>query len=135
MPSTNNTDLITCPTSAGELLDKLSILEIKSEKIIQEDKLINIKNELQVLTKVKNNSINYDSTVSDYFNKLKEINIKLWTIEDDIRDCERNKDFSNTFIQLARAVYKTNDVRAAIKKEINLYLGSNIVEEKSYQDY
>ena len=135
MPSTNNTDLITCPTSAGELLDKLSILEIKSEKIIQEDKLINIKNELQVLTKVQNNSINYDSTVSDYFNKLKEINIKLWTIEDDIRDCERNKDFSNTFIQLARAVYKTNDVRAAIKKEINLYLGSNIVEEKSYQDY
>lgn len=135
MPTANNTELITCPTSAGELLDKLSILEIKSEKITQQDKLINIKNELQILIQIKNNSINYDETVSNLFNKLKEINIKLWTIEDDIRDCERSKDFSNTFIQLARAVYKTNDVRAAIKKEINLYLGSNIVEEKSYQEY
>lgn len=128
-------ELITCPTSAGELLDKISILEIKSEKINDSEKLINIKKELGILINVKNKFINYDSNVSDLFNKLKEINNKLWVIEDDIRDCERNKSFDNTFIDLARAVYKTNDVRADLKKEINLYLGSNIVEEKSYQEY
>jgi len=135
MSTEKNALTITCPTSAGELLDKISILEIKSEKITQNEKLENIKNELQILQSIKEKTINSDNTILSLFNKLKNINSKLWVIEDDIRDCERNDDFNETFIQLARSVYKTNDVRAEIKKEINLYLGSNIVEEKSYQKY
>ena len=131
----HTSDSITCPTSAGELLDKLSILEIKSEKIDDPEKLINITTELNILTEVKNNFIKNDLKISELFTKLKEVNNKLWVIEDDIRDCERNNTFDKTFIELARAVYKTNDVRAAVKKEINIYLGSTIVEEKSYKDY
>ena len=135
MSEKKSLNLITCPTSAGELLDKISILEIKSEKINDSEKLVNIKNELNILKEVKDATIKNDLTVSNLFEKLKDINNKLWIIEDDIRDCERSSSFDSTFIELARAVYKTNDVRAALKKEINIYLGSNIVEEKSYQSY
>ena len=133
--SKDNTPLIKTAISPGELLDKISILEIKNDKITDSEKRQNVSKELAILMETKSKHICDDKPISDLYQKLKEINLKLWDIEDDIRDCERNKDFSDTFIQLARSVYITNDDRAAVKKEINLFLGSHIVEEKSYASY
>ena len=133
--SKNNDNQIKTAISPGELLDKISILEIKNDKITDSGKRQNVSKELDILTQTKSKHIRENETISHLYQKLKEINLKLWTIEDDIRDCERNKDFSDTFVQLARAVYITNDDRAAVKKEINLFLGSQIVEEKSYASY
>ena len=133
--SKNKDHLIQTAISPGELLDKISILEIKNDKIIDSDKRQNVSKELAILMQTKSKHISDNETISHLYQKLKEINLKLWNIEDDIRDCERNKDFSDTFVQLARAVYITNDDRAAVKKEINLFLGSHIVEEKSYASY
>ncbi len=121
--------------SPGELFDKISILQIKKERISDATKLANVNIELNELNKIAEEYINASDTLSNLCNQLKIINEKLWVIEDDIRDCERNSDFSESFIELARSVYFTNDKRAAIKKEINIFLGSLLVEEKSYQSY
>jgi hypothetical protein len=120
--------------SNGELLDKFSILEIKMGNITEPSKLANVENEYRELTSDCTNLLR-DSKISSLYAELKSINQKLWVIEDDIRDCERSKDFGPQFVSLAREVYFTNDDRARIKKEINLASGSSLVEEKSYQDY
>lgn len=123
---------ILTPTSPGELIDKLTILRIKSEQISDEAKLANIRHEQDVLAKVAQEAMPDSSELRSLWDELYAINSKLWVIEDDIRACEANKDFGPTFIELARAVYFTNDLRAVVKKKINLLLGSDLVEEKSY---
>ncbi|MEM1411731.1 MAG: DUF6165 family protein [Pseudomonadota bacterium] len=128
-------DLIHIPMSPGELLDKITILEIKSERMSDEAKLANVRRELELLNATWADAVTADETIERLHRALKSINDELWVIEDDIRDKERVKEFDERFIELARAVYVTNDKRAAAKKELNLYLGSQIVEEKSYQDY
>lgn len=119
--------------SVGEIVDKLSILDLKKHNITDEDKLVNINKEYLYLHEVvfSELNINYDE---DY-TKLLDINRKLWDIEDNIRDKERLKEFDEEFTELARSVYFTNDIRSSIKKEINIKYGSGFVEEKSYQDY
>ncbi len=122
--------------SNGELLDKLSILELKMKNIKDNKKLINIKNEHGGLSPLCNNLFdNYGNELRSLYVKLSEINAELWKIEDDIRECERNKDFGDEFVRLARAVYFTNDKRSDVKKSINLLTESGFVEEKSYEDY
>ena len=122
--------------SNGELLDKLSILELKLKNIKDNKKLINIKNEHGGLSPLCNNLFdNYGNELRSLYAKLSEINAELWKIEDDIRECERNKDFGDEFVRLARAVYFTNDKRSDVKKSINLLTESGFVEEKSYEDY
>lgn len=123
------------PISPGELLDKITILQIKSERIADATKVANVKVELEMLQEVWQQSVDQDETISALADELKAINEELWVIEDDIRDEERDKRFGDRFIELARAVYVTNDKRADAKKRVNLHLGSRIVEEKSYQDY
>ncbi len=120
--------------SNGELLDKFSILEIKMGNITDPSKLANVENEYRELSSDCTNLLR-DSAISTLYAELKSINQKLWVVEDDIRDCERSKDFGPQFVSLAREVYFTNDDRARVKKEINLASGSSLVEEKSYQDY
>ena len=120
--------------SNGELLDKFSILEIKMGNITDPAKLTNIENEYKELTSDCTDLLR-NSTISSLYAELKSINQKLWVVEDDIRECERSKDFGQEFISLAREVYFTNDERARVKKEINLSSGSSLVEEKSYQAY
>lgn len=124
--------------SNGEILDKYTILEIKLSKIKDAKKVANIQHEYNTLTPdVKNMyaNVNDESHLKKLQNDLLEVNKKLWKIEDDIRECERAKDFSQTFIDLARAVYYVNDDRSDVKKEINIFTGSDLVEEKSYEDY
>lgn len=123
------------PTSPGELIDKITILEIKSERIADASKLENVRRELKLLVGTRDEKVSPSARLDDLSAELKKVNEELWIIEDDIRDCERAKDFGPKFIDLARAVYFTNDKRAALKKEINLLTGSSIVEEKSYQEY
>lgn len=126
---------ITVEIAPGELLDKLTILEIKRERIEDTQKLINVGLELDVLDRARRENVPDSDELDALYRDLKSINEELWEIEDDIRDCERDKDFGERFIELARAVYKTNDRRAATKRAINELLGSRIVEEKSYADY
>lgn len=121
--------------SVGELLDKLVILQIKSERITDADKLKNINHEKDVLTQIWSACQTADLDVAAEIDALKEVNEKLWEIEDDIREKERQKAFDDEFIALARAVYFTNDKRSEIKKTINVKSGSDLVEEKSYSDY
>lgn len=128
-------DVITVPVSFGEVLDKITILEIKSERIQDPNKLRNVRKELEELSRVWNEVVDDQALISQLRQELKAINEQLWEIEDDIRDQEAAQDFGDRFIELARAVYVTNDKRAAVKKQINLALGSSFVEEKSYQDY
>ena len=128
-------DQINVPISPGELVDKITILEIKKEFIKNDNKLKNIHHEYDLLMQIYMTQISETNGISELKNKLKEINLELWKIEDDIRDCEREKSFSDTFIELARSVYFTNDRRSKVKLEINLLLNSNLVEEKSYKDY
>jgi len=123
------------PISPGELIDKLTILEIKSERMSDEKKLANVRLELKLLTDTWNKSEYAKNDISMEWKELKRINAALWDIEDHIRDEERAKRFTERFIELARAVYVTNDDRAAVKRKINDKLGSKIVEEKSYADY
>lgn len=124
--------------SNGEIIDKYTILEIKLSEIKDPDKLKNIQHEYDVLTPDVN-SIYQGAQDENHLRKLHQellsINKKLWKIEDDIRECERANDFGQTFVELARAVYYTNDDRSDVKKEINVYTGSDLVEEKSYEDY
>ena len=126
---------ILVPISPGELLDKITILQIKAERIDDDAKVANVKTELKLLTDVWNSSVDADATIDALTEELKTINEALWEIEDDIRDEERGKRFGDRFIELARSVYVTNDERANAKKKVNLHLNSTIVEEKSYQDY
>ena len=128
-------DIIQVPVSPGEVLDKITILEIKSERINNADKVANVRRELELLDGTWRRSVEQDETVKRIHAELKTINEVLWEIEDDIRDKERAREFDERFIELARSVYVTNDQRANAKKELNIYLGSEIVEEKSYQDY
>ncbi|EMP54009.1 hypothetical protein MSNKSG1_18085 [Marinobacter santoriniensis NKSG1] len=128
-------DVIKVPVSFGEVLDKITILEIKSERIKDEAKLKNVRLELDELSETWNEAVKDPAAIAELRDQLKSVNEALWEIEDDIRDQEAAQDFGPRFIELARAVYVTNDKRAAIKKEVNLALGSRFVEEKSYKDY
>lgn len=128
---------ILTPISWGELIDKITILAIKNKRIHDEAKLANIRAELKALEDVVASHLPSDKNQSlrTLQAKLKDVNEALWIIEDDIRLCERNQDFGDEFIRLARAVYVTNDQRFLVKREINDLLGSSLKEEKSYQDY
>ena len=122
--------------SNGELLDKLSILELKLKNITDENKLINVRFEFDELNPLAQQIFKQEVVgINELYLKLSEINGKLWDIEDDIRQCERDKKFDSKFIELARDVYFTNDVRSALKKEINILTKSGLIEEKSYEDY
>ena len=127
--------LINTPISVGELLDKITILEIKSEKIKDAEKLKNINHELSLLTEIWSQGGFDGEEMADLRGQLKTVNQTLWVIEDDIRIKEKNKVFDDSFVQLARSVYFENDTRAQVKKDINLLTGSELVEEKSYEDY
>lgn len=126
---------IKVPVSPGELLDKITILEIKSARIADPAKLANVRTELAALTRTWRESAYAAQDVQSQWAALRTINEKLWDIEDRIRDKERARTFDHEFIELARAVYVTNDERAAVKREINTRLGSTLVEEKSYAKY
>ena len=125
-------DDILVPTAPGELIDKLTILRLKSERIADAVKLANVAHERKVLQVIADQALPESKKLGLLWETLYQINASLWVIEDDIRECESRQDFSAEFIRLARAVYQTNDRRAAVKKQINLLLGSAIVEEKSY---
>ena len=118
--------------SAGELLDKISILEIKLDNIQDKEKLVEINKEYKSLEETKKSNIEITESLQKLINQLKEINLKLWNIEEEKRICEKNSDFGSNFIQLSRNVYINNDKRAKIKSDINKMLGSNIKEVKSY---
>ena len=126
--------IVNTPISLGELIDKISILVIKEKKIKDEKKNNLIREELTLLRKILNEAANNNS-INNYLNQLIDVNSALWKIEDEIRDCEKNKKFDQKFIELARSVYITNDRRAEIKLEINNKFGSKIVELKSYTKY
>ena len=121
--------------SVGELLDKISILEIKQDKIKDPEKLNFINNEHSILKNQLEKNVKSDDKLNKLFQDLKEINAKLWVIEDDKRDCEKNKDFGDKFIKLSRDVHFLNDDRAKIKLEINNHTGSSIKEIKEYTSY
>tara|TARA_B100001287_G_scaffold62496_2_gene50611 strand:- start:32775 stop:33161 length:387 start_codon:yes stop_codon:yes gene_type:complete len=122
--------------SIGELLDKLTILELKLSNISNKEKLLNISKEYNELHPLSNKLFNkYGDPLKTLYFELSKINGELWKIEDDIRECERMKDFGKVFVSLARAVYFTNDKRSEVKKSINLLTESGFVEEKSYEDY
>ena len=126
-------DKILAEISAGELIDKITILEIKKEKIKDKDKLIEIEKELLSLNDTMKKFIPNNSEISKFKDSLKDINLKLWDIEDGKRSAEKNNNFGEEFVELARKVYKFNDERAKIKLAINSTLGSNIKEVKSYE--
>ena len=126
-------DKILAEISAGELIDKITILEIKKEKISDKEKLVEVNKELISLNETLKKSINDESKILSFKNDLKNINLKLWDIEDGKRLAEKNSQFDEKFIELARSVYKLNDERAKIKLAINNTLGSNIKEIKSYE--
>lgn len=127
--------LIQTPVSYGELIDKMTILQIKLQEIKDDAKLANVRNELELLDATWKNDKVSETDITDEAARLLAVNQRLWKIEDDIRMKERAQAFDQEFIQLARSVYIENDERAAIKREINVKLGSTLVEEKSYQDY
>ena len=128
----NKMDKILAEISAGELIDKITILEIKKEKIVSKDKILEINKELISLNETMKKHIPNQATIKNFKDDLKYINLKLWDIEDGKRLAEKNNLFDDNFIKLARNVYKFNDERARIKLEINKVLGSNIKEVKSY---
>ena len=121
--------------SPGEMIDKITILLIKSERIKDEVQLANVRHELGVLSEKMDKDIPRSLDLDVLVSELKLVNEALWGIEDDIRDCERAEEYSQPFIDLARSVYITNDKRADLKRDINLLLGSKIMEEKSYKPY
>lgn len=131
----NSANKIFAEISVGELLDKISILEIKQKNIKDEQKIKIISKELESLNYSLKKDVNITDEIKSLYEDLKKINIKLWNIEDGKRDCERNGDFGEKFIQLARSVYIENDQRAKIKNKINKISGSNISEVKSYDEY
>ena len=131
----NESKKILSEISTGELLDKISILEIKLEKIKDKENHEEINKEYKILKKAQNSNIEITEKIKYLFNGIKNINRNLWDIEDKLRICEKNKDFGETFIELARGVYLNNDKRSKIKSEINKILGSNIRETKQYANY
>ena len=128
-------DKILTEISAGELLDKISILEIKIEKIKNPELKKQVKKEFEILNANKEKSIKMTPEIEKLYLKLKETNLKLWKIEDEIRACEKNSEFKENFIKLARSVYFNNDTRSSLKLSINQKLGSNIIEVKEYTKY
>ena len=126
---------ILIPASAGELIDKITILEIKLKNIVDPVKNRNVSIELEALSKCFEENIIQSNEIEELKTNLKQVNSALWNIEDDIRQCEQAGEFGEKFVELARSVYRQNDKRAALKKEINIMLGSSIIEEKSYADY
>ncbi|MEO1459105.1 MAG: DUF6165 family protein [Pseudomonadota bacterium] len=126
---------VTIEVAAGELVDKITILEIKTERIADAAKRANVARELETLVAARAAALPASEALETLTAALKRVNEALWQIEDDIRDCERAGDFTERFIALARAVYRTNDERAALKRRINDLLGSRLVEEKSYRPY
>ncbi len=126
--------IINIPVSLGELVDKISILQIKALNIKDDEKLKLVKEELTLLEQTLQKNVNRND-IKEFLDSLIDINSKLWVIEDDIRDCERIKSFDQKFIDLARSVYFTNDKRSAVKLEINKKFGSQIIEVKSYEKY
>ena len=131
----NKSNKILTETSPGELLDKISILEIKLEKITDKNSLDEVKKEHKILKETQNSSIELTGKIKELFKSIKATNLILWQVEDDIRLCEKNKDFGKNFIELARAIYFNNAKRSDIKSEINKTLGSNINEVKQYVNY
>ena len=129
---TNKSKKILTEISAGELLDKISILEIKLNNIKDKEKLVDINKEYESLEDTRKSNIEMTENLQKLINQLIEINLKLWNIEEEKRICEKNEDFGNNFIKLSRNVYKNNDKRAKIKSDMNKLLGSNIKEVKSY---
>ena len=121
--------------SPGELLDKISILEIKIEKVKDKNSLEEIKKEYKILKEIQTSSIEITGEIKDLFQSVKNVNVKLWNTEDKLRICEKNKDFDKNFIELARSVYFDNDERAELKSKINKILKSNIIEIKQYDNY
>ena len=132
---TNKSKKILSEISAGELLDKISILEIKLRKIKDKSGQEEIKKEYNILIKIQNSSIKLTDKIEDLFNEIKKVNLNLWKIEDKLRIYEKKKDFGKDFIELARGVYFNNDKRSKIKSEMNKILGSNIKEVKQYVKY
>jgi len=128
-------DKILVEVSVGELLDKISILDIKKDKIKNTDSLEHVKNEYKVLKEEYDNKVKIDDKLKNLYDSLKEINLKLWVIEDEKRLCEKNSDFGEIFINLSRDIHFLNDKRANIKLEINNYTGSKIKEIKEYTKY
>lgn len=137
MPDAKNAKGLTVSVevSPGELIDKITILEIKSERIADPDKLANVRHELELLRGIRAAQLSEDAELARLAGELKQVNETLWQIEDDIRDCERAKDFGPRFVELARSVYRANDRRAALKREVGELFGGAIVEEKSYSEY
>ena len=131
----NESKKILSEISAGELLDKISILEIKLDKIKDKNRNSEIKKEYEVLKKIEKSSIEANDKVKKLIIQIKDVNLALWNVEDKLRICEKNKDYGKNFIKLAREVYINNDKRSKIKYEINNLLGSNIREIKQYIDY
>ncbi len=126
---------VTVEIAPGELIDKITILEIKTERIADAAKVANVRVELETLAAGRDAALPSSTQLTELTAALKEVNEALWVIEDDIRDCERDGDFGPRFVELARSVYKTNDRRAALKRDINELLGSHLLEEKSYKPY
>ena len=131
----NKSKKILTEISAGELLDKISILEIKLVKINDKESLLEINKEYNSLKETQNSNIKLTKNLENLIKELKEVNLKLWDIEDNKRICEKNKDFGKVFVDLSRNFYLNNDKRAQIKSEINKLLGSNIKEVKQYVNY
>ena len=125
----------TVPVSWGELIDKITILEIKAERFASDPRRLNVENELSHIRALADDALAADTWLCERKAALRTVNEALWNIEDQIRDKESASAFDSTFIELARSVYKKNDERARIKKEINVHMASEIVEEKSYKDY
>lgn len=121
--------------SYGELFDKISILEIKQSKVVKAEQRKNIENELDVLNRVRATAVPAGVEIDDLMAGLTDVNARLWDVEDDLRDCERRQEFDATFVELARSVYRLNDRRAELKRELNTLLGSALVEEKLYNEY
>ena len=132
---TNKSKKILSEISAGELFDKISILEIKLEKIKDKNNLVELNKEYKILKNAQNSNVKITDKISKLFKEIKEVNTNLWNIEDKLRICEKNKDYGKNFIELARAVYLNNDKRSIIKLKINKILGSNIKEIKQYVSY
>ena len=126
---------VSVEVSPGELIDKISILEIKLERIDDAKKLKNVKSEWETLTAARDAAVEPSEELGRLSAELKQVNERLWEIEDHIRECERDKDFGDKFIELARGVYVNNDQRSRLKRDINKLLGSSLIEEKSYAAY
>lgn len=134
-PTSNQSATILVPISPGELIDKITILQIKQAEIDEPERLANVEHELTLLAGVQSQSVPESPELGDLTAQLKSINEELWQIEDDIRECERSGDFGSRFVELARSVYRTNDRRSQVKRLINELLGSSLIEEKSYAEY